>query len=140
EHRAAHAVEVAGDDVEDVDQPARERAELLRARADAAVDRGALGGSELARHAPDLAGRDSGCLGDALGLEVRDELAHLVEPRNEWVSLQEGDKALGEDHVRKRRQQQRVGARADEVMLVRMLCGPAAARVDDYDLAAALAE
>ena len=40
-------------DVEHVDQPARERAELLRAGADAAVDRGALGAGELARHAAD---------------------------------------------------------------------------------------
>ena len=54
EHRAALAVEVAGQHVEDVDQPARERAERLRRRADAAVDGGALGGGELARHAADL--------------------------------------------------------------------------------------
>ena len=40
EHRAAGAVEVAGQDVEHVDQPGGERAELLRRRADAAVDRG----------------------------------------------------------------------------------------------------
>ena len=45
EHRAAGRVEVAGEHVEHVDQPARERAVLLRAGADAAVHRGALGAS-----------------------------------------------------------------------------------------------
>ena len=39
EHRAALTVEVAGEHVEHVDEPRRERPELLRARADAAVDR-----------------------------------------------------------------------------------------------------
>ena len=43
------AVEVAGEHVHDVDEPARERAELLRARADAAVHRGALGAAASSR-------------------------------------------------------------------------------------------
>src|SRR5439155_20865460 len=47
EHRAAHLVEVAGEHVDHVDQPARERAELLRAGADAGVDGGALCPGEL---------------------------------------------------------------------------------------------
>ena len=53
EHRAARAVEVAGEHVEHVDQPARERAELLRAGADAPVDGGALGAGQVARERAD---------------------------------------------------------------------------------------
>ena len=48
--------------------------------------------------------------------------------------------ALGEQHVGDREQQERVGARADEVVLGGLLRGAAAARVDDDDLAAALAD
>ena len=60
EHRAALAIEVAGQHVEHVDEPARERAELLRAGADASVDRGALRGREIAGDAADDVGREAG--------------------------------------------------------------------------------
>ena len=63
EHRAALAIEVAGQVVEHVDEPARERAEALRRGPDPRVDRGALGGGELARHAADLAGLDPAARG-----------------------------------------------------------------------------
>src|SRR5207237_9166577 len=58
EHRASHPVEVAGEDVDHIHQPARERAELLRAGADAGVDGGALCPDELARQSADGRGLD----------------------------------------------------------------------------------
>src|SRR4029453_14922262 len=54
ENRAARPIECAGGGVQDVDEPARDRAELLLAGADTAVDRGRLRGGEAAR---ELAGR-----------------------------------------------------------------------------------
>ena len=69
EHDAAGAVEVAGDRVEDVDEPARERAELLRGGADPRVDCGALGGGQLARHAADLTRLDPACRRGRIRLE-----------------------------------------------------------------------
>src|SRR5205807_4416057 len=53
EHRSARTVEVAGEGVQDVDQPAGQRSELLCACADAAVDDGGGRGGQLARQTPD---------------------------------------------------------------------------------------
>ena len=53
EHRPAGGVEVAGEDVDDVDEPGGERPELLVAQADAPVDRRARRGGELARETAD---------------------------------------------------------------------------------------
>ena len=80
EHRAALAVEVAGEHVEHVHEPARVRAELLRAGADARVHGAALGGRQLARHAADLAGLDPARAGHGLRREVAHQRPHLVEP------------------------------------------------------------
>src|SRR3954451_7151164 len=70
EHGAAGPVEVAGEDVEDVDEPARRRPEALRGGADAPVDRGAGRGRQLAGHAPDLGGGDRARRRDGLGREL----------------------------------------------------------------------
>ena len=70
EQRAAGAVEVAGEDVEDLDQPRGEGAELLRAGADTAVDRGGRRRRELAREATDRRRRNRADLGHRLGREV----------------------------------------------------------------------
>ena len=70
EHRAARPVEVAGHDVEHVDEPARERPELLGAGADPPVDGGAVGAGQLARHAADLGRVDPACLRRGLGSEL----------------------------------------------------------------------
>src|SRR4029453_6751955 len=56
EHRAAGLVEMAGEDVDDVDEPARQRAELLRASADTRIHRGAVGRGQLARQAANHVG------------------------------------------------------------------------------------
>ena len=69
EHRAARAVEVAGEDVDHVDQPARRGAELLRAGADAGVDGGRLRRRELAREPADGRRVDAAGRRDALRRE-----------------------------------------------------------------------
>ena len=74
-----------------------------------------------------------------LGREVARQLADLVEP-GEVLAAGRVDEPLVEDHVDEREQQQRVGAGADEEVLVGLLGGAGAPRVDDDDLAAAGAD
>ncbi len=140
EHRAARAVEIAGHDVEHVDEPARECAELLGAGADPPVDRGPLGSRELACHAPDLAALDPADLGCRLGREFASERLYLVEPVHVAGHVAEIDEALLDDHAQHAEHQMRVGAGPDEVVLVGDLGGTAAPRVDDHDLPPALAD
>ena len=141
EHRAALAVEVAGQHVEHVDQPAGERAELLRAGADAGVHGGARRGGQLARHAPDLLGVDPAGARHPLGREARARSAGTSSsPLRCSASAPGVDEVLLDERARHRGEQQRVGAGADEVVLVGLLGGAGAARVDHHDLAAALAD
>ena len=70
EHRPALAVEVAGQDVHHVDQPAGQGAELLRAGPDASVDGGGRCRRELAGHAPQLGRRDAAGLAHRLRREA----------------------------------------------------------------------
>ena len=132
EHRAAGAVEVAGEHVDHVDQPARERAELLRAGADAPVDRGALGAAASSRAMRRIVvGVDAAGRRDGLGRERRGQRARPRRaPSTCSAERARVDEALGEQHVDEREQQQRVGAGADEVVLVGLLGGARAARVD----------
>ena len=140
EHRPALAVEVAGQVVEDVDEPAREGAEALRRRPDARVDGGALGGGELARDPADLVGVDPADRRDRLRGERSRQRLDLVAAVGELGEPAGRRQVLGDQHVGDREQQMRVGAGADEVVLGGLLGRPAAARVDDHDLAVALAD
>ena len=137
EHRAAGPVEVAGDRVEHVDEPARGRAEALRRRADPPVDRRALGGRELDRHPPDRLGRDAGRRRDRLGREVAreplDDVGAGRRPRarvssasanTTWTSAMSSSASV---------------PGPDRHVLVGELGGARAPRVDDDDLAAAVA-
>src|SRR5207244_13017229 len=65
EHGAAPPVEVAREDVDDVDEPARQRPELDGARADAAVHRRARGGGERPGQLPDARRVDAAGTGHA---------------------------------------------------------------------------
>ena len=93
-------------DVEHVDEPGGERAELLRRRADAAVDGGALGGRQLARHAggsssasmPVAAATASGVKSRASALDLVEAVAQLGQPAGPR-------QPLGEEHVHEREQQ-----------------------------------
>ena len=90
EHRAAGAVEVAGEDVEDVDEPARRRPEALRGGADAPVDRGARRGRQLAGHAPDLGRCDPARRRDGLGREARRRARGPRRGRRRWSASARG--------------------------------------------------
>ena len=140
EHRAALAVEVAGQEVEDVDEPARERAEPLRRRPDPPVDGGRVGGGELVRHPADLAGFDPAGAGDGLGRERLGERGEGVGAGRVLGERAGSGEVVGDQRVRDREQQQRIASRGDEVVLGGLLRGPRAARIDDDDLAAALAD
>ena len=137
EHRAAGPVEVAGEDVEHVDEPGGERPERLGRRPDPAVDGGGLRRGELARHPPDGVRGDAGDGRDRLGrerlrqlLDRRDPLRQLGEPAGR-------DQVLREEDVDEREEQMRVGAGTDRMVLVGDLRRAAAARVDDDELPAA---
>src|SRR5690606_37281975 len=99
EHRAAFAIEVTGEDVHDVDEPARRRPEFLRAGPDPRVDRGALRCGELARDAPDLLGRDAAHGGDPLGRERTGQLLDRSEADGVIVELGTADELLLEERV-----------------------------------------
>ena len=140
EHRATRTVEVAGDDVQHVQQPRREAAELLHRDADAAVrDRG-LARGEVARDLPDDGGRDAGGALDALGRERCDERAHVVEPVGERGQRTRPHQPLGEQHVQQRQQEQRVRARADGHVQVRERRRLRPPRIDDHEPPAARLE
>ena len=90
EHRAALHVEVAGEHVHDVDQPAGQRAELLVAEPDAAVDDRPLGVEQLVREGPDALGRDAGDALDPLGGPVGDERRELVDAVHQVAARDRG--------------------------------------------------
>ena len=96
EHDAAGPVEVAGDHVDHVDEPAREGPELLRRGADPRVDGGARRGGELAGDPADLGGVDPA------GLRRRPRGRTARPPRRPR---------------RARRRARRVGAGVDEALL-----------------------
>ena len=141
EHGAALAVEVAGEDVDHVDQPAGERAELLRAGADPPVDGGALGRRQLARHAADLVRGDAARSATASGAKSCADALDLLEPVQVLVDAPRDRPApprTGCARCHSSRCASR--ARPDEVVLVGGLGGPGAPRVHDHDLSAALAD
>ena len=115
-------------------------AQLLRAGAHPAVDRRALGRGQLARHPPDLGRLDPARARHLLRRELAHERAHLVEPVGVLGEAARRLEPLLDERARHRREQQRVSARADEVMLVRQLRRPRATRIDHHDLPAALAD
>jgi hypothetical protein len=91
--------------------------------------RGPCGGSR----APGSRRRPRRCPAERLG-----QLADLVDAVAEGRQLLAGvGQVLLAQHVDEREEQQRVGAGADEVVLVRFLGGPRPARVDHHELATA---
>ena len=79
EHHSTGAVEVAGQRVDHVDQPARDGAEGLRCRADPAVDGGARRGRQLARDPADCVGVDAAARSDGLRSERLSRLLNLLD-------------------------------------------------------------
>ena len=117
EHDAAGAVEIAGEQVDEIAAPTRQRAELLHARAEAAVTRRRRRRGELARDAPDLRGGNAAVIGDRLRRELLSHPAHVVEPADEPLGGSEIDQVFGEQCVHQREQKRRIGGGTDEVVL-----------------------
>ncbi len=111
-HEPAGTVELADDDVHHVDEPRRQRAELLVAQPDASVHRARRRGRELACEATDGVGGDTTEGLDRLGRELRAHLAHGVDALDLLLERAERREPLGEEHVAHREEERGVGARA----------------------------
>jgi hypothetical protein len=111
EHGAARPVEVAGEDVEDVDEPARRGPEALRRGADAPVDRGAGRGRQLAGHAPDPRARRYRTSPRRPRRELAGQRADSLEARDMARERAEIGELLAEERVGQREEQQRVACR-----------------------------
>ena len=140
EHRAARPVEVAREHVQDVDEPRRERAELLRAGADARVHGRGRRTRELTRDAARRVRVDTGVLRDALRRELGRGHAQLVETVDVVGHRAQIDEVVGEQHVGEREEEQGVRAGPDRDVLVRFVGGLGSARVDDDEPASARSE
>jgi hypothetical protein len=133
---------VPGEDVDDVDEPAGQRPELLVAEPDPPVDDGPLGGGQLVGQPLDPLGRHVGDLGDPGGRPVGGQAAQRVDTvRGDQVGHRrraQVDQPVGEQHVDHGEQQRGVGPRRDRQPLAGPLGGPGAAGIDHHDLAAPL--
>ena len=138
EHRSARPIEVAGQHVEELDQPARERAESLRARADASVDGGARRGRELARQAADRRGGQGGRRRHALGRERPHGKDRVLEASHVLGEATRPDEVLLDQRGRHAEQQEHVGTWPQELVFVGEFRRLGAAGIDD-DKAAATA-
>ena len=127
-HGPSRAVEVARDDVERLDEPARHRAELVVTDTDATVGHGARSAREIPDERADRGRFDPDGVGDALGWKARREGAELVSPARHLGDRLQVAEALGEDRVNHGKEERRVPAGADEVVLVAELgsLGPTA--------------
>jgi hypothetical protein len=140
EEGAAGPVEVAGEDVQDVDQPAGQGAVRDGTAADAAVYGGGGRGGQFAGERADRVGVDVAGLGGGLRGEVLYRLAEFVGPLHQLGEFAEVGELLLEEDVRHGREQQRVGAGADGHVPVGEFGGTGAAGVDDGQGAAARLE
>ncbi len=130
EHRPAHPVQVAGEDVEAVDRPHAHRAEGVRGHPDPAVHRGPVRAGELAGDPPDLGGGHAAVLlGELRGVR-RDGRLDDVETVD--VHRRFRPQALLQDDVQHRQQHERVRAGPHEVVLVGDLRGLGAPRVEHH--------
>lgn len=140
EEGAAGTVEVAGEDVQDVDQPAGQGAVRDGAAADAAVYGGGGRGGQFPGERADRLGVDVAGLGGGFRGEVPHGLAEFVGPLHQLGEFPEVGELLLEEDVRHGGEQHCVGAGADGHVPVGELGGAGAARVDDGQGAAARLE
>ena len=126
--------------VDDEHQPGGQRAELLSACADAAVQHWGFGVREIVRELPDGRRVDTARVGDGFRREVGGHRDHVVEPGD--AALEMGGSAhpvVLVECAQDREQEQRVGAGPDRNPLRRALRGERPARIDDGDCAATAA-
>jgi hypothetical protein len=127
---------VTSQDVDDVDEPTRQRPELLVAQADAAVQHAALGLGELVREAARPFGGDARGSGDSRRAPLRDKVTQRVDSVDQLGDWSEVDQVVGEEHVDHREKQRRIRTRGDRQPLACPIGGAGATGIDHDDLAA----
>ncbi len=137
EHGSPGPVEVAGQHVEDVDEPRSERSECGGVGADASVDGGRRGSGEVACERERRLRRDAGEGRDPAGREACDRLLDALDARRQVSEAARGGQALGEQRSRDPGEQRGVGAGPDRHVQVAPRGRPGAPRVDDHDAPAA---
>ncbi len=140
EERAAGPVEVAGEDVEDVDQPVGEGAVLHGGAAHPPVDGGGGRGGELPGEGADGGGVHVAGGGDRLGGELPYRGPYLLDALDVGGERSEVGEVLREKGVDEGGEEQRVGAGADRDVPVGEARGAGAPGVDDGEGAAASSE
>ena len=128
---------MAGQYVQHINQPARQRAVCLGAGAEAAVHCGAFSRGEAACEVADGVGIDAAACSDALRricLHRCFDVGHAVRV---FRQPSEAHELFIEQRVHHAEQEEHVGARTDEVMLIGRHRGFGAARIDRHNASAA---
>ena len=136
-HGAARCVQVPGEHIEHIHQPARQRAEFLGAGADARVHRCLGRGGQGAGQVPDGVGADAAARRHRLRREGGHRLPDLGHAGHPVGHRTEAHQLLGKQGVHQGGQQKHIGAGADEMVGVGHGGGFGAARVDHDQPAAA---
>ena len=139
EHRSAFSTEPSGGDVQQVGGVRRRRRVAADADADARVAHGRARVGELERQALDGLGRHAGERGNARRRERGQAPLDLGPSAGPRLQEPPVDAAALDQDANHRQQKRRIAARPDRDVLVRLLRGLRAARVDHHDLATALA-
>ena len=133
EHGPTRPIEVAGDQVEGVDGPGRQRPERHGVGADAAVRDGGGGGGELPGEAADVVGGEAGDGGHGLGGEGGDGFGQVLQAVAVLARRAGVGQAVGQHDLDHGQQQVGVGAGSDGHVLVGLLRGAGAPGIDDDD-------
>ncbi len=136
EHGATGSVEVSGDDVDDVDQPTGQAAELLVAGTYPAVDHRPWRGCQFPGQSANPLRTDTCCGSNSFGRPLGDHLSQGRYAVEVAFQLTEVDQPLVEDCVNDTQQQRGVGTGRDRQPLVSLGSGLGPHRVDDDNLAA----
>jgi hypothetical protein len=139
-HRAAGAIEVAGQDVHQVDRPARQRPELLTGRADAAVAGRGRRRRVVVGQAPDRRRVEPDPRRHPLGREPRRDRLDLGQAVDVVGRRAQPHQPVGAKDVDHRQEQRGVAARPDRVVLVGQGRGLGPPGIDHDQLAAARAD
>ena len=138
EPAAAGTVHPAGDHVEHVTKPLRDRSAQVHRNPGASDHHRRPGGGEIPRHAFDLRARNIAAGGEIVEVGVGDEHAQFRYARGEFGAVLFVLEALVEDHLDHGQQQRPVLSGPHRQMHVGLLHGFGPQRVDDDDLRATL--
>ena len=140
EHPSADLVQSPGEDVEHVDEPVGSGAELGLAHAEPRIDRAAPRRREVAGQAADRLGRHTGAHFRHLGRDLPHHVGHDTEAVHERLGTPRSRKALLDEDVRHRGEQEDIGPRTDEDVLISRVRGLGAAGVHHDQSSAPLAQ